>query len=71
MLARELFRQVGVDVEIQEVPAATWERASTPPVWGVLESTELPGREPLRPWQEALADYVPLLRRQRAAAPSR
>jgi dTDP-4-dehydrorhamnose reductase len=66
--ARELFRQVGLAVEIEEVPAATWERASTPPSWGVLEPTELPGREPLRPWQDALADYVPLLRRQRAAA---
>jgi dTDP-4-dehydrorhamnose reductase len=66
--ARELFRQVGIDIEIQQVPAATWERASTPPAWGVLEPTELPGREPLRRWQEALADYVPLLMRQRAAA---
>ena len=69
--ARELFRQIGLHVEIEEVPATTWERASTPPAWGVLEPTELPGREPLRPWQEALADYVPLLRRQRAAATSR
>ncbi len=66
--ARELFRQVGRDVEIEEVPATTWERASTPPAWGVLEPTELPGREPLRPWQEALADYLPVLMRQRAAA---
>jgi dTDP-4-dehydrorhamnose reductase len=69
--ARELFRQVGMVVEIDEVPAATWERASTPPPWGVLEPTELPDREPLRPWQEALADYVPLLRRQRAAPAAR
>jgi dTDP-4-dehydrorhamnose reductase len=65
--ARELFRQVRMDVEIEEVPATTWQRASTPPAWGVLEPTELPGREPLRPWREALADYLPVLMRQRAA----
>jgi len=69
--ARELFRQAGMKVEIEEVPAATWERASTPPAWGVLEATELPGREPLRPWQQALADYLPALMRQRAAATPR
>jgi dTDP-4-dehydrorhamnose reductase len=69
--ARELFRQSGMKVEIEEVPASTWERASTPPAWGVLEATEVPGREPLRPWQAALADYLPLLMRQRAAAATR
>lgn len=65
--ARELFRQVGVDVAIEDVPASTWERASEPPAWGVLEPTPMPSGEPLRPWQQALADYVPLLVRQRAA----
>jgi dTDP-4-dehydrorhamnose reductase len=66
--ARELFRQVGVDVAIDEVAASTWPRASTPPAWGVLEPTAPASGEPLRPWAEALADYVPLLLRQRAAA---
>ena len=66
--ARELFRQAGVDVAIEEVPAATWPRASTPPPWGVLEPTPLPSGEPMRPWQQALADYLPTLLRQRAAA---
>lgn len=69
--ARELFRQAGTDVEIEEVPASTWARASTPPAWGVLEPTELPGREPLRPWQQALADYLPVLMRQRSVAAPR
>jgi len=55
-------------VAIDEVPSATWERASTPPPWGVLEPTALRSGEPLRRWQAALADYVPLLARQRAAA---
>ena len=33
-----------MDVAIQEVPAATWPRASTPPAWGVLEPTALAER---------------------------
>jgi dTDP-4-dehydrorhamnose reductase len=66
--ARELFRQAGVDVAIEDVPATTWHRPSTPPPWGVLEPTPLPSGEPLRPWPQALADYLPTLRRQRATA---
>jgi dTDP-4-dehydrorhamnose reductase len=66
--ARELFRQAGIDAAIDEVPASTWPRASTPPAWGVLEPTAPPSGEPLRPWAAALADYVPVLLRQRAAA---
>jgi dTDP-4-dehydrorhamnose reductase len=66
--ARELFRQARLDVAIEEVPAATWQRASTPPAWSVLEPTPLPSGEPLRSWLEALADYLPVLRRQRLAA---
>jgi dTDP-4-dehydrorhamnose reductase len=65
--AREIFRQTGVDVEIDEVPSSTWQRPSTPPAWGVLEPTALPSGEPMRPWQQALADYVPMLLRQRSA----
>jgi hypothetical protein len=30
----------------------------------VLEPTAMPSGEPLRPWTAALADYLPLLRRQ-------
>ena len=66
--ARELLRQAGVAVATEDVPAATWPRASTPPMWSVLQSTPLPGGEPLRPWQAALADYLPILLRQRSAA---
>lgn len=65
--ARELLRQGRVDVATEDVPASTWPRASTPPAWAVLEPTPLPGGEPLRPWQAALADYLPTLRRQRTA----
>lgn len=56
--AREVLRLAGVVVEAVDVPASTWERASVPPRWAVLEPTELPSGVPLRPWQEALADYV-------------
>jgi dTDP-4-dehydrorhamnose reductase len=66
--ARELLRQARVDVATEDVPASTWPRASTPPSWAVLTPTPLPGGEPLRPWPAALADYLPALRRQRAAA---
>lgn len=66
--ARELFRAAHVKIDIEEVPASTWPRASTPPRWAVLDPNPLPGGEPLRPWREALADYLPTLLRQRAAA---
>jgi dTDP-4-dehydrorhamnose reductase len=66
--ARELLRQAGFVVETEDVPAATWPRASTPPAWAVLEPTPLPGGEPLRAWQAALADYLPDLLRERARA---
>lgn len=69
--ARELFRQAGIDVAIEEIPSTAWPRASTPPAWGVLEPSEIRDVEPLRPWQQALADYVPILQRQRAAAAAR
>ena len=66
--ARELFRQARLDADVEEIPSASWQRASTPPAWAVLEPTPLPSGEPLRTWQEALADYLPILRRQRLGA---
>ena len=65
--AREVFRQAGVAVETVDVSADEWPRASTPPRWAVLEPTASPGGEPLRSWVAATADYLPTLRRQRAA----
>lgn len=70
--AREVFRLGGItDVTTVDVPLTTWPRPSTPPRWGVLEPTELPGGEPLRSWQEAMADYAPVLRRAVAAGVAR
>jgi dTDP-4-dehydrorhamnose reductase len=68
--ARELLRQARLEVTTEDVPASTWPRASTPPAWAVLEPTPVPGGETMRPWQAALADYLPSLLRQRAAAGS-
>ncbi len=69
--ARGVLELAGIDVETEDVPASTWTRASTPPAWAVLEPTQLPGGEPLRPWQAALADDLPSLIRGRAAAGAR
>ena len=66
--ARELLRQTRTELPTEDVPGSTWPRASTPPPWAVLEPTPLPGGEPLRLWQAALADYLPALLRQRAVA---
>lgn len=66
--ARELFRQADLDVVVEEIPSVAWARVSTPPAWGVLEPTGIRDVEPLRSWQQALADYLPMLLRQRAAA---
>lgn len=52
-----------LDVEVEIVPASTWQRASTPPRWGVLTPTPLPSGEPLRSWPDAMADYAPAMLR--------
>ncbi len=65
--AREVLRQSRVEVPMEEISAATWPRDSAAPAWAVLEPTPLPGGEPLRAWQAALADYIPSLIRPRQA----
>ncbi|HEX5828212.1 MAG TPA: NAD(P)-dependent oxidoreductase [Candidatus Limnocylindrales bacterium] len=61
--AREVLRACRIDVPVVDVPGSTWERASTPPSWAVLEPTPLPSGEPMRHWLEAFADAVPALLR--------
>ena len=61
--AREVLRAAQIDAEVVDVPASTWPRASTPPLWAVLEPTPLPSGEPMRPWRKAFADAVPGLLR--------
>lgn len=69
--ALEVLRRAGVSVPSEGVPASTWPRASIPPRWAVLEATPLPSGEALRTWQDATADYLPTLLRQRSAAAAR
>ncbi|MGH2513525.1 MAG: SDR family oxidoreductase, partial [Candidatus Limnocylindrales bacterium] len=68
--ARVVLAGLGLDVPIEEVPGSTWVRDSTPPAWAVLEPTPMPSGEPIRPWTAALADYLPVLRRQLAVESS-
>lgn len=67
--ARAVLRGAGIDLPTRDVPASTWTRDSRPPAWAVLEPSALPSGEPLRPWTEALADYLPTLLRTRADVP--
>jgi dTDP-4-dehydrorhamnose reductase len=69
--ARAVLVGLDLDVAVDEIPLAAWERASAVPAWAVLEPTPLPSGEPLRPWEAALADYLPTLRRGRTAAARR
>jgi dTDP-4-dehydrorhamnose reductase len=61
--AREILRATAIEAEVEEVPSTMWQRASTPPLWAVLEPTPLPSGEPMRHWRDAFADAVPALRR--------
>jgi dTDP-4-dehydrorhamnose reductase len=61
--AEYLVGRFSLPVTIEHVPGSTWERASAPPRWGVLEPTPLPTGEPLRPWPDAMGDYAPALER--------
>jgi dTDP-4-dehydrorhamnose reductase len=64
--ARTVLAAARLDVPVVEIPLADWARPSAVPAWAVLAPTPLPSGEPLRPWQAALADYLPLLLRGRA-----
>ncbi|MFH1475425.1 MAG: NAD(P)-dependent oxidoreductase [Chloroflexota bacterium] len=66
--ARTIIAAAGLDVPVTEVPLASWARPSAVPAWAVLAPTPLPTGEPLRPWQAALADYLPTLLLGRAPA---
>ena len=59
--AREVLRATRIETRVVDVPGSTWNRASTPPSWAVLEPTPLPSGEPMRHWREAFADAAPAL----------
>ncbi len=67
--AEAVLREVAIRVRTERVPGATWERASTPPAWGVLAT----GRAAqlgimLRDWRAALFDELPRYRALAAEA---
>jgi dTDP-4-dehydrorhamnose reductase len=55
--AREVLRLAGLEVLTRDVRLSDWPRPSTPPRWGVLAATPLPGG-PLRDWRTALHEYL-------------
>ena len=59
--AREVLRATRIEVRVEEIAAAEYPRASTPPRWAVLEPTPLPTGEPMRDWRTAFAHAVPAL----------
>lgn len=63
--AEDILGRLAVDAALESVPGTTWARASIPPRWGVLAATPLPGGDPMRSWRAAMADYAPVLRRER------
>jgi dTDP-4-dehydrorhamnose reductase len=66
--ARAVLAGLGLPVEVVEVPQSTWQRPSTPPRFGALETTPLPSGEAMAPWTDALARDLPWRRRARASA---
>lgn len=53
--AREIFRITGRSIHLEPVPSVTFQRKAQRPAKAVLLNTKA---APLRPWQEALAEYL-------------
>lgn len=68
--ACEIMRLAGgIDVAIAPILSADWPRPSRPPLHSILANTAAAALGiTLRPWQEALAEYVGLLARNNAGA---
>jgi dTDP-4-dehydrorhamnose reductase len=58
--AREVFRLAGLSVDVQPVSSAAYGAPARRPPYSVLENCALKalGIDRMRPWQEALAEYV-------------
>ena len=63
--AREVVRGLGIEVDVEDIALADFQRASTAPPWGVLGATKLPGG-PLRDWRAAMAERLADLRESAA-----
>ena len=59
-LAREIFRQAGMAVEVTPITTAQFVAKAARPAYSVLDCAKLIEEvgHPLRPWQEALAEYL-------------
>ncbi len=59
-LAREIFRQAGMAVEVTPITTAQFGAKAPRPAYSVLDCAKLTEAigHPLRPWQEALAEYL-------------
>lgn len=53
--AKEIFKIKNIDVEIESVTGDTFPRKARRPHYGLLNNTKC---SPLRPWQEALTEYL-------------
>jgi dTDP-4-dehydrorhamnose reductase len=59
-LAREIFRQAGMSVEVTPITTAQFGAKAARPAYSVLDCAKVADviGHPLRPWQEALAEYL-------------
>jgi dTDP-4-dehydrorhamnose reductase len=60
--AREIFALTGLSPELTPTTSAEYAAAALRPAYSVLENSRVRqlGVEPMRPWQEALAQYLQL-----------
>lgn len=60
--AERVVAACGISVRLEPIERSAYVRASTPPGWAVLDSAKATaGGVTLRPWQEALEDYLDAL----------
>lgn len=59
-LAREALRQAGIEAEITPITSDEWKQRAERPAYSALDNYNLRllGMDDMRPWQEALADYI-------------
>lgn len=59
-LARAIFEQAGVQADLTPIPTSAYPTSARRPTYSVLDNRGCAdfGLPPLRPWQEALADYL-------------
>lgn len=57
--AKKIFEAAAMDVEVKPIKTSEMQRPAPRPAYSVLRNLtlELQGMEPMRPWEEGLADY--------------